>query len=88
MNALLPFHSPKVPQSDPSSKLKTKEGGLVLEEGLEQRRGSRCCAFPAARFKPSLSLSAPADPTLPRVMGLPVQATVEQPLSSASTIAL
>ena len=47
---------PKVPQSDPSSKLKTKEGGLVLEKGLEQRRGSRCCAFPAARFEPSLSL--------------------------------
>ena len=36
----------------------------------------------------SLSLSAPADPTLPRVMGLPVQATAEQPPSSASTIAL
>ena len=49
-------YSHKVVQSDdPSLKLKTKEGGLVLEEGLEQRRGSRCCAFPAARFEPSLS---------------------------------
>ena len=46
---------PKVAQSDPSLKLKTKEGGLVLEKGLEQRRGSRCCAFLAARFEPSLS---------------------------------
>ena len=90
MLLLLPSYSPQSAPIWPFIEVVEDKG---RRSGLRERVGTKTwvamlCFYRSALRALSLSLSAPADPTLPRVMGLPVQATVEQPLSSASTIAL